>query len=83
MDLRTYREKLITYGLEEAIKYKNSFVQNTLYKYNALLDYRYVDYSEENKKKLDALEKNILWVSHFTRFNDPFELKCWPLIKKS
>lgn len=75
MDLQVYREKLRKDGLIEAIKYKNNFIPKILYKYNPLLDDRYVNFKEENRKRLSSLIKNKLWVSHYTKFNDPFEFK--------
>ena len=58
-----------------ATEYKNKFIPNVLYKYNSLLDDRYVDFKEENQKRLDSLKENKLWVSHYKKFNDPFEFK--------
>lgn len=75
MNLQVYREKLRNDGLREAIKYKNNFIPKVLYKYNPLLDDRYVNFKEENRKRLSSLKKNKLWVSHYTKFNDPFEFK--------
>lgn len=75
MNLDLYSEKLKNSGLREATEYKNKFVPNVLYKYNSLLDDRYVNFKEENQKRLDSLKENKLWVSHYTKFNDPFEFK--------
>lgn len=44
MDLNIFREKLNN-GLTEAIKYKNNFIPNSLYKYIPLLDDKYVNYN--------------------------------------
>lgn len=74
MDLNIFRDKMND-GIISAIKYKNKFVPSTLYKYVPLLDDRYVKHEEENKKKLDSLKDNKLWVSHYKSFNDPFEFK--------
>lgn len=75
MNLHTYGEKLRNNGLVEATEYKNKFIPKVLYKYNSLLDDRYVNFKEENQKRLDSLKENKLWVSHYKKFNDPFEFK--------
>lgn len=74
MDLNIFRDKMND-GIISAIEYKNKFVPSTLYKYVPLLDDRYVKHEEENKKKLDSLKDNKIWVSHYKSFNDPFEFK--------
>ena len=74
MNLNTFNNKLVI-SLEEAMDYKNKFIPRILYKYVPLLDNRYVEYNEENNNRLNSLRDNKLWVSHYEKFNDPFELK--------
>lgn len=82
MDLSVFREKLINNGLKEAIEFKNSFVPNSLYKYVQLLDERYVNYKEKNEEKFESLKDNEIWISHYTKFNDPFEFKMMTIDKE-
>lgn len=74
MDIKKYFDKL-NISLEEAIDYKNKFIPKILYKYVSLLDDRYVAYYKKNKKRLNSLRDNMLWLSNYKKFNDLFELK--------
>ena len=74
MDLDIFNRELNN-GVSEAIKYKNNFVPRSLYKYIPLLDERYMNYTEENSKKLNSLKEKKLWISHYTSFNDPLEFR--------
>jgi hypothetical protein len=66
----------------KAIEYMNSFVPEYLYKYSPLLGEHYIDYEEENNKKLETLENNQIWVSNYKVLNDPFEFKMFVLDKE-
>ncbi len=79
MNMNKFEELLNSNGLREAIKYKDEYIPKTLYKYCSLLDEKYVNFSSENKLKLDSLRDGKLWVSNYKQFNDPFEFKILTL----
>jgi len=79
MDVNIFSDVLNNNGWIEAIKYKDKYIPNSLYKYCSLLDENYADFINKNKKKLDSLRENKLWVSNYRQFNDPFEFKMLAL----
>ena len=62
-------------GLDSAIKYKNEYIPERLFQYNALLDKRYNNYIEKNEKRLESLKENKIYVTNYRCFNDPFEFE--------
>ena len=63
-------------GWSEAVKYKNSFVPSSLYKYSPLFSKTDTYYQEENNRRLKSLTEKQLWVSNYKNLNDPFEFKA-------
>ncbi len=75
MNMNKFQELLNSNGFTEANKYKNQCIPKSLYKYCSLFDEKYIDFSSENKRKLDFLREDKLWLSNYKQFNDPFEYK--------
>ncbi|OOM09111.1 DUF2971 domain-containing protein [Clostridium saccharobutylicum] len=70
------------HSVEEVIQYKNKFIPKKLYKYNLLLDEKYLDFELENNKRLNSLECNTIWLSNHKAFNDPFEFEMLAIDKE-
>lgn len=79
LDINTFHKVFDDSGWLEAIKYKDTFVPEYLYKYSPLLDERYVNYEKVNQDRLNSLSNNQIWVSNYKKLNDPFEFKMFAL----
>ncbi len=75
LDLNDFKRMLNEKSWEEAMEYKDSFVPKELYKYFPLFDENYINFKEDNKKRLKTFSNNKIWVSSYENFNDPFEFK--------
>lgn len=72
MDFDKYIDLIENEEYENAVKYKNSFIPDKLYKY-----YWLDDNDNNNKLRLDTLSNNQLYLSPIADFNDPFEGKAF------
>lgn len=79
MNKNTFFNILNESGVIEAMKYKDSFIPNILYKYFPIFDDRFVNFEKENEIRLNTLSRNMIWVSNYKTFNDPFEFKMFAL----
>ena len=82
MDRTEYLKIATTQGQVVSTQYKKEHIPRTLYKYYFLYDYTCCSescsyFKKENEKKIDALRKNIFWLSTREALNDPFELKAY------
>ena len=68
-----YYFKLILDDLEGAIKYKNRFIPDTLYKFYSLDE----EETSKNRSKLEALSQKQVYLSNWEELNDPFEFNTF------